>query len=141
MTPEDPPRPHLSSPSDGSWALIPMTGVPMTSAEPATAPAGYLDVADLDHVTYRELAARRAWLLTVITAAAPGADNPAVRTAATVLPAVLTELDTRARTYRIAADREYSCTCGHTCTGLAAFDDHLDNYPPESPHSQAHQEL
>ncbi len=104
---------------------------------PSTAPAGYLDVAGLDHVSYRELTDRRAWLLDAITSAAPGAGHHGARTAALVLPAILTELDTRARTYAAAADHPYSCTCGFTCTGLAAF----DNYPPESPDSDAHQEL
>jgi hypothetical protein len=113
----------------------------MATAEPVTVPEGYLDVAGLDDVTYRELADRRAWLLDVIASAGPGADHHGVRTAATVLPAVLTELDTRARTYAKAADHPYSCTCGYTCTGLAAFDAHMDAYPPESPGSQAHREV
>jgi hypothetical protein len=108
---------------------------------PATAPAGYLDITDLDHVTYRELANRRVWLLDAIGSAGPGADHHGVRTAAIVLPAVLTELDMRSRTYKAAADHPYRCSCGFSCTGLAAFDDHLDTYPPESPDSHAHQEL
>ncbi len=113
----------------------------MTAAEPAIAPAGYLDVAALDEVTYRELADRRAWLLGVIGSAGPGADNPGARTAAIVLPAVLTELDARGRTYAACRDHEYSCACGFTCTGLAAFDEHLDRFPPEEPGSHEHQEL
>ena len=113
----------------------------MPAAEPVTVPAGYLDVADLDHVTYRELTDRRTWLLNAIAAAPPGANHHGVRTAALVLAAVLTELDTRARAYAAAADHPYSCACGFTCTGLATFDDHLDNYPPESPDSAAHPEL
>jgi hypothetical protein len=113
----------------------------VATAEPATAPAGYLDVADLDEVTFRELTDRRAWLLDVIGAAGPGANNAGARTAAVVLPTVLAELDMRARTYKAAADHSYSCACGFTCTGLAAFDEHMDNYPPEAPESHAHQEL
>ena len=113
----------------------------MPAAEPVTAPAGYLDVADLDHVTYRELADRRAWLLDAISAAGPGADHHGIRTAAIVLPTVLSELDLRSRTYKAAAGHPYRCTCGYTCTGLAAFDSHMDNFPPEAPDSHAHQEL
>jgi hypothetical protein len=112
----------------------------MATAEPATAPAGYLDVADLDHVTYRELAERRAWLLKVISLAGPGANNAGARTAAVVLPTVLNELDTRARTYKAAADHSYSCSCGFHCTGLTAFDQHMDSYPPGHPDSDAHVE-
>jgi hypothetical protein len=113
----------------------------MVTAEPTTAPEGYLDVAGLDEVTFRELADRRAWLLDVITAAGPGTNNAGARTAAVVLPTVLNELDIRARAYRAAAGHSYSCSCGFQCIGLAAFDDHLDSYPPESPDGHAHQEL
>jgi hypothetical protein len=113
----------------------------MASAEPTTAPAGYLEVADLDHVTYSELADRRAWLLEAISSVGRGASHHGVRTAAIVLPAVLTELDQRARAYVAAADHLYWCTCGYTCTGLAAFDSHMDHYPPESPDSLAHREV
>ncbi len=70
-----------------------------------------------------------------------GANHHGVRTAAIVLPAVLTELDTRARTYAKAAGKPYWCTCGYACTGLAAFDAHMDAYPPESPGSQDHREV
>jgi hypothetical protein len=113
----------------------------VATAEPTTAPAGYLDVAGLDEVTYRELADRRAWLLDVIAAAGPGTNNAGARIAAAVLLTVLNELDTRARTYKSAADHPYSCACGFRCIGLAAFDDHIDNYPPEAPDSHEHQEL
>jgi hypothetical protein len=113
----------------------------VTATEPITAPAGYLEVADLDHVSYRELAGRRAWLLEAIASAGPGANHHGVRTAAVVLPVVLTELDQRARTYAAVAGHQYSCTCGFHCIGLAAFDEHMDTYPPEAPDSPAHQEL
>ena len=113
----------------------------MATAEPTTVPAGYLDIAGLDEVTYRELADRRAWLLDAIASAGPGANHHGVRTAALVLPAVINELDTRARTYSKAAEKPYWCTCGYACTGLAAFDAHLDAYPPESPGNQAHREV
>jgi hypothetical protein len=118
-----------------AWEVQHMT------AEPTTAPEGYLDVVGLDEVTFRELADRRTWLLDVITAAGPGTNNAGARTSAVVLSTVLNELDTRARTYKAAAGHSYSCTCGFQCVGLAAFDDHMDNYPPGSPDSQAHQEL
>jgi hypothetical protein len=113
----------------------------MPTAEPTTAPPGYLEITDLDHVPYRKLADRRAWLLDAISSAGPGADHHGVRTAAIVLPAVLAELDMRSRTYKAAADHPYQCTCGFSCIGLAAFDHHMDNYPPEAPDSHAHQEL
>ena len=113
----------------------------MAVTEPTTAPVGYLEVAGLDHVAYRELADRRAWLLRVIGLAGPGANNPGARTAAVVLPVVINELDSRARTYKAAASHSYSCTCGFTCIGLGAFDDHMDCYPPESPDGPAHEEL
>jgi hypothetical protein len=113
----------------------------VATAEPTTAPPGYLDVAGLDEVTFRELAERREWLLDVIGRAGPGANDAGARTAAVVLPAILAELDTRARTYKAAAEHSYSCACGFTCTGLAAFDGHLDQYPPEAFDSHVHQEL
>ena len=113
----------------------------MATTEPTTTPVGYLDIAGLDEVTYRELADRRAWLLDAIASAGPGANHHGVRTAALVLPAVLNELDTRARTYAKAAGHSYWCTCGYTCTGLAAFDSHLDDFPPESSDSRAHREI
>lgn len=113
----------------------------MATAELTTMPAGYLDIAGLDDVTYQELAERRAWLLESIASVGPGANHHGVRTAALVLPAVINELDTRARTYAKAANRPYRCTCGFACTGLAAFDAHMDAYPPESPDSQAHREV
>ena len=102
----------------------------MALTESTTAPAGYLDVADLDHVTYRELADRRSSLLKVISLAGPGANNAGARTAAVVLPVVINELDTRARTHKAAADHPYWCECGFQCTGLAAFDNHMDRFPP-----------
>jgi hypothetical protein len=95
----------------------------------------------VDHVTYRELTDRRAWLLDVVAAVGPGANNVGARTAAVVLPTVLNELDTRAHAYKAAAGHAYSCTCGFSCIGLAAFDAHMDRYPPESPDSNAHQEM
>jgi hypothetical protein len=113
----------------------------MATAEPTTIPAGYFDIAGLDDVTYRELTDRHAWLLDAIASAGPGANHHGVRTAALVLPAVINELDTRARTYAKAAGHPYWCTCGYTCTGLAPFDAHMDAYPPESPDSQAHREV
>jgi hypothetical protein len=111
---------------------------PVATAEPTTAPVGYLDVAGLDHVTYRELTDRRAWLLRVIGLAGAGTNNAGARTAAVVLPVVINELDTRARTYKAAADHPYWCECGFSCTGLAAFDNHMDLFPP---HSDAHKEV
>jgi hypothetical protein len=77
----------------------------MATAEPATLPIGYLDIAGLDDVTYRELAERRAWLLDAIASAGPGANHHGVRTATLVLPAIINELDTRARTYSKAAGK------------------------------------
>jgi hypothetical protein len=84
----------------------------------------------VDHVTYRELTDRRAWLLDVVAAVGPGANNVGARTAAVVLPTVLNELDTRAHAYKAAAGHAYSCTCGFSCIGLAAFDAHMDHYHP-----------
>ncbi len=112
----------------------------MTAAEPITVPDGYFDVADLDQVTYQELADRRAWLLNTIGSAGPGANHQGARTAALVLPAVIAELDLRGRSYAKAASLSYSCSCGFSCTGLAAFDAHLDKYPPEGLDGDAHQE-
>jgi hypothetical protein len=84
-------------------------------------------------VSFRELAGRRAWLLDAIGSAGPGANHHGVRTAALVLPAVIAELDLRGRTYAKSSSLPFSCTCGFSCTGLAAFDDHLDQYPPGGP--------
>jgi hypothetical protein len=109
--------------------------------EPVEVPAGYLEVAGLEFVPFRELADRREWLLDTIGSAGAGANHPGVRTAALVLPAVLTELDTRGRLYMASADRRYWCSCGFGCTGLADFDRHLDQYPPEHPGSDAHVEV
>lgn len=107
------------------------------------APAGYLAVAALDFVPWRELADRHAWLLEQIKAAGTGQDVrlPGIRAAALALVAVLAELDLRARGYKAAADHQYWCACGFACTGLAAFDDHLDPYPPGSPGSDTHHEV
>jgi hypothetical protein len=113
----------------------------MPTAEPITIPVGYLDIAGLDDVTYRELTERHAWLVETIASVGPGANHHGVRTAALVLPAVINELDTRARTYANAANQPYWCKCGFQCVGLAAFDAHMDNFPPESPDSRAHREI
>lgn len=117
----------------------------MASSNPAlvtVAPAGYLQVAELDFVPWQELADRHTWLLDAIGSAGPGPDVrlPGVRAAALALVAVLAELDIRARAYQAAADHQYQCTCGFGCLGLAGFDRHLDQYPPGDPGSDQHQE-
>jgi hypothetical protein len=98
-------------------------------------PEGYLDVAGLDYLSWRELADRHVWLLDAIRAAGPGSDvrMPGVRAAALALVAVLAELDLRARVYEATADHRYWCSCGFTCTGLAAFDKHMDPHLPGRP--------
>ncbi len=108
---------------------------------PAAAPAGYLDVAALDFVTWQELAARRAWLLDAIGSAGPGPDVqlPGIRAAALALVAVLDELGLRARTYQAAADQQYWCSCGFTCRGLAGLDLHIDQYPLDGQHLEVSQ--
>ncbi len=113
----------------------------MGGAEPPVLSAGYLEVAGLDAVSYRELTDRHAWLVDTIAAAGPGTGHPSVLPAALALVAVLTELDTRAGGYRRNADVPYWCSCGYQCTGLAAFDLHLDQYPAEGPGSGAHEEV
>lgn len=100
--------------------------------------AGYLEVTGMDEVTWRELTARRAWLLRALGSAEPGAEVPGIRAAALALTAVITEQDTRVRTYAAYPDRPYSCTCGFRCSGLAAIDEHLDEFAPGS---DAHDEV
>src|SRR5262245_43947154 len=125
----------------GRMTTTSMLGGRGAGGEPVVVPAGYLEVAGLDHVPFRELAERRDWLLDAIGSASPGADHPGARTAALVLPAVLTELDTRGRLYAASTDRRYWCSCGFGCTGLAGFDQHLDQFPPEHPDSEGHVEV
>ena len=97
-------------------------------------PPGYLAVADLDEVSWQELAARSAWLLAALAAAEPGSDQPGIRGAALALAAVHHELDTRARNYATYADSPRWCTCGFQCHGLAAIDGHLDQFPDDDAH-------
>lgn len=103
-------------------------------------PTGYLEVAGLDDVCYRELTDRYRWLVDAIKAAGPGAGHPGILPAGLALVAVITELDTRASRYRRNADRPCWCSCGFYCIGLAEFEQHLDNYPPEGPDGHAHNE-
>jgi hypothetical protein len=136
-----------------SGAQVPVASVKGTSVSSATAgtdqelatlvPAGYLDVAGLDFVPWQELADRHAWLLDAIKSARPGPDVrlPGIRAAALALVAVLAELDLRARGYEAAADHRYWCSCGFVCQGLAAFDAHMDYYPPGEPGTGEHAEV
>jgi len=104
----------------------------------ANVPTGYLEVTGMDEVTWRELTGRRAWLLRAIGSAGPDTDVPSMRAAALALTAVITEQDTRVRTYAAFSDSPYSCTCGFRCSGLAAIDEHLDEFPLDS---DAHNEV
>jgi GntR family transcriptional regulator len=97
-------------------------------------PPGYLAVTGLDEVSWRELAARRAWLLAWLAAAEPGSDHRGNRAAALALAAVLPELDARASSYAADPDSPRWCTCGFHCRGLAALDDHLDQFPDDDAH-------
>jgi hypothetical protein len=90
---------------------------------------GYLTVTGLDEVSWQELAARRGWLLAALAAAEPGSDHPGIRGAALALAAVHHELDMRARNYAADTDSPRWCTCGFQCQGLAAINDHLDQFP------------
>ena len=111
----------------------------LTTSYPEGPALKCLAVADLEEVSWRELAARRTWLLAAIAAAEPGADPPGVRAAAPALVAVLSELDTRARNYNADQDSTRFCSCGFQCRGLAAIDDHLDEFQDLNDHS--HDEL
>lgn len=131
----------------------PATAVNGAPASPATSadepdlvmvpPTGYLDVAALDFVPWQELADRRIWLLNAIESAGPGPDVrlPGGRAAALALVAVLAELDTRARAHEAGAGHHYWCTCGFTCVGLAAFDNHMDPFPSGGHGSDEHEEI
>ena len=105
----------------------------MAATEPTTAPAGYLEVADLEEVSFKELTHRRVWLLDAIGSVPPDTDHPGIRAAALALVAVLTELHNRARRYAATRDHTYWCLCGFHSVGLAAFEVHFDQYPPEAP--------
>jgi hypothetical protein len=107
------------------------------------APPGYLDVARLDEVPWHELSERHTWLLDAIRSAGPGPDVrlPGIRAASLALVAILAELDDRARVYEAAVNHRYECSCGFTCQGLAAFDLHMDQYPPGTPDSNNHNEV
>jgi hypothetical protein len=113
----------------------------MAAAEPTAARDGYLDVAGLEEVSYRELTDRYTWLLTTIGSVRPETDHPGIRAAALALVAVLTELHNRARAYAVHRDRWYWCSCGFGCQGLAAFEQHTDQYPPGAQDSENHDEV
>jgi hypothetical protein len=110
-------------------AALELTGAMLNTRWPDGPPAGYLAVAGLDEVSWRELAARRLWLLAAVGAAGPGADHPGVRAGALALAAVIAELDARARNYAADPDSPRWCQCGYSCQGLAAIDNHLDQFP------------
>jgi hypothetical protein len=111
----------------------------LTASYPEGLPPGCLAVTDLEEVSWQELAARRTWLLAAIAVAGPGAEPPGVRAAALALVAVLSELDTRARNYNADQDSTRFCSCGFQCRGLAAIDDHLDEFQDLNDHP--HDEL
>ena len=114
-----------------------LTGVPRESAVSFALAAQLLamalddSVTGLDELSWRELAARRAWLLAVIAAAGPGADHRGAAAGALVLAAVIAELAARARNYAAHADGLRWCGCGFLCRGLAAIDHHLDQFDPD----------
>ena len=111
----------------------------LTTSYPEGPALKYLAVADLEEVSWRELAARRTWLIAAIAAAEPGAEPPGVRAAALALVAVLSELGTRARNYKADRDSPRFCSCGFQRRGLASIDDHLDQFQDLS--DNAHDEL
>lgn len=95
--------------------------------------------ARLGEMSRQELAARRAGLLAAIGAAGPL--TPDVMTGVLELAVLVTEQDTRARTYAEHAGARYACVCGFSCRGLAALDDHLDGFRDDETHyevSEAH---
>jgi hypothetical protein len=116
-----------------------VAGALLTTRYPDGPPPGYLAVAGLEEVSWQELAARRVWLLAAIAAAGPGADLPGIRAAPLALAAVLTELDARTRNYNADRDSPRWCSCGFDCRGLAAINDHLDQF--QDPSGPAHDEL
>jgi hypothetical protein len=113
----------------------------LTGDEPTLVPAGHLEVSGLEDVSFRDLAERREWLLRAIGSTEPGADHPGVRAATLVLVAVIAELDTRARRFTASRRRSYGCLCGFRCEGLASFEEHLDQFPPEGPDGETHYEI
>lgn len=106
----------------------------------ARMPAGCLEVAGLDEVAGRELAARRAWLLRAIASARPGPEVPGTQAPALALAAVTAELGIRALLYATDPRSPRRCSCGYRCRGLAAIDDHLDQFPPGSEEHYEEQE-
>ncbi len=99
-------------------------------------PLEYLAVTDMDKVSGRELAERRARLLACVGAAEPG--TPGAFPAALALAAVIAAQDVRATVYAGAPDVARGCTCGFTCTSLAALDAHMEQFPVDD---HAHEEL
>ncbi len=93
---------------------------------PGPPPLEYLAVTDLEEVSGRELAQRRTRLLAAIGSAAPG--TPGALPAALALAAVIAAQDARATVYYSSPEVPRGCSCGFTCTALAALDDHLDQH-------------
>jgi hypothetical protein len=90
-------------------------------------PLAYLAVACLDEVSSQELGKRRTMLLRTIASAGPG-EVPGVLACALALVAVIAEHDKRASGYAADPDSPRLCKCGLRCRGLAAIDDHLDQF-------------
>jgi len=113
--------------SGGTACLINEAEALQGSAYPADA--------QLDELTGQQLADRRAMLLRAI-GHAESARPRGELTAALALAAVIAEQDARASAYAARSGTPYQCTCGFTCLGLGAIDDHLDQYPDDPAHDE-----
>jgi len=115
---------------------VEMTSAVLTNRYPDVPPPGCLAVADLDAVSWRDLAARRTWLLAAIAAARPGTEPRGVRAEALALAAVLAELDTRAKCYRTGIRRMGRAGIRGRITRCRARMDR-QRRPPRTPPTQA----
>ncbi len=111
-----------------------------TPTEQAGSPLRYLEVACLDELPGWELAGRRALLLRALGSAGRSGADGALATALS-LASVIAEQDIRARTYAMHADTPHGCSCGFRCRGLAAMDEHLDQFPDDEAHDEIWREL
>lgn len=101
----------------------------------ALQPSAYPADAQLDELTGQQLAGRRAMLLGAISDVAPTRPMDAIA-ATLALAAVIAEQDARAGAYAVRSRTPYRCTCGFSCTGLEAIDDHLDQHPDDPAHDE-----
>ncbi len=99
-------------------------------------PPEYLALTGIEEISGRELAERRTRLLADLASAEPG--TPGALPAALALAAVIAAQDARATVYANSPAAARACTCGFTCTSLAALDAHLDQFPLTDP---SHEEL